>query len=144
MRAARAGAAPCVVGCSGCIRVAAYLNLRSVAMELRFSREDEAFRREVADWLAAELAGDFSAVRGRGGPGDEHALTDERRAWERRLGAAGWSCIGFPREYGGRDATLTQQVIFYEEYARAGGPGRLRSEEHTSELQSLRHLVCRL
>jgi len=94
-------------------------------MELRFSREDEAFRREVADWLAAELAGEFSAVRGRGGPGDEHALTRERRAWERRLGAAGWSCIGFPREYGGRDATLTQQVIFYEEYARAGGPGRL-------------------
>jgi alkylation response protein AidB-like acyl-CoA dehydrogenase len=64
-------------------------------------------------------------VRGRGGPGDEHALLDERRAWERRLGEAGWSCIGFPREYGGRDATLTQQVIFYEEYARAGAPGRL-------------------
>jgi alkylation response protein AidB-like acyl-CoA dehydrogenase len=94
-------------------------------MDLRFSAEDEAFRREVAGWLAAELAGEFAVVRGRGGPGDEHALLDERRAWERRLGEAGWSCIGFPREYGGRDATLVQQVIFYEEYARAGGPGRL-------------------
>ncbi len=94
-------------------------------MDLRFSREDEAFRREWADWLAAELSGSFARVRGRGGPGDEHALLDERRAWERRLGEAGWSCIGFPRAYGGRDATLTQQVIYYEEYARAGGPGRL-------------------
>jgi len=94
-------------------------------MDLRFNPEDEAFRRELAEWLAAELSEGFAVVRGRGGPGDEHALLDERRAWERRLGAAGWSCIGFPREYGGRGATLTQQVIFYEEYARAGGPGRL-------------------
>ena len=94
-------------------------------MDLRFSPEDEDFRRSWADWLAAELSGAFAMVRGRGGPGDEHALLDERRAWERRLGEAGWSCIGFPREYGGRDATLTQQVIYYEEYARAGGPGRL-------------------
>jgi alkylation response protein AidB-like acyl-CoA dehydrogenase len=94
-------------------------------MDLRFSAEDEAFRREWADWLASELSGPFAMVRGRGGPGDEHALTDERRAWERRLGEAGWSCIGFPRALGGRDATLTQQVIYYEEYARAGGPGRL-------------------
>jgi alkylation response protein AidB-like acyl-CoA dehydrogenase len=94
-------------------------------MDLRFSPEEEAFRREVAEWLARELSGEFAVVRGRGGPGDEHALLEERRAWERRLGEAGWSCIGFPRQYGGRDATLTQQVIFYEEYARAGGPGRL-------------------
>jgi alkylation response protein AidB-like acyl-CoA dehydrogenase len=94
-------------------------------MDLRFSPEQEAFRREVAGWLEAELSGGFRAVRGRGGPGDEHALLDERRAWERRLGEAGWSCIGFPREYGGRDATLAEQMIFHEEYARAGGPGRL-------------------
>jgi alkylation response protein AidB-like acyl-CoA dehydrogenase len=94
-------------------------------MDLRFSPEDEAFRRELAAWLDAQLSGEFAAVRGRGGAGDEHALLDERRAWERRLGEAGWSCIGFPREYGGREATLSQQVIFHEEYARAGGPGRL-------------------
>ncbi len=94
-------------------------------MHLRFSDEDEAFRREVAEWLAESLAGEFAAVRGRGGPGDENALLDERRAWERHLGAAGWTCIGWPREHGGRGASLTQQVIYHEEYARAGGPGRL-------------------
>ncbi len=94
-------------------------------MHLRFSEEEEAFRREVAAWLADQLSGEFAAVRGRGGPGDEHALLDERRAWERKLAEGGWTCIGWPRECGGRGASLTEQVIFYEEYARAGGPGRL-------------------
>jgi alkylation response protein AidB-like acyl-CoA dehydrogenase len=94
-------------------------------VDLRFSEEDEAFRREVAGWLAHNLTGEFAAVRGRGGPGDEHALFDERLAWERHLGRAGWTCVGWPREHGGRGASLSRQVIFHEEYARAGGPGRL-------------------
>jgi hypothetical protein len=64
-------------------------------------------------------------VRGRGGPGDEHALFDERLAWERHLGASGWNCVGWPKEHGGRGLSLHQQVIWFEEYARAGGPGRL-------------------
>ena len=94
-------------------------------MDLNFSGEDEAFRREIAAWLAENLTGEFAALRGRGGPGDEHALLDERRAWERRLGEAGWACVGWPEQHGGRGATLMQQVIYHEEYARAEGPGRL-------------------
>jgi alkylation response protein AidB-like acyl-CoA dehydrogenase len=94
-------------------------------MDLRFSEEDEAFRREIAGWLAEQLEGEFRTVRGRGGPGDEHALFDERLAWERRLAEAGWTCVAWPEEYGGRGLSFTQQVIFYEEYARAGGPGRV-------------------
>ncbi len=94
-------------------------------MNTRFSEEDEAFRREIAGWLADNLHGEFAVVRGRGGPGDEHALVDERRAWEKRLGEAGWIGIGLPARVGGRDLPLSQQVIFYEEYARADGPGRL-------------------
>src|SRR5579862_3692425 len=94
-------------------------------MDLRFTDADEAFRAEVAHWLAAHLGGKFAPLRGRGGPGDEHALIDERRAWERTLGAAGWTCVGWPKAYGGRGLSLMQQVIFFEEYARAQGPGRL-------------------
>ncbi len=94
-------------------------------MNLHFSEEDEAFRREVAAWLAEHLDGEFAAVRGRGGPGDEHALLEERLSWERKLGESGWTCVGWPTEYGGRGASLAQQMIFHEEYARAGGPGRL-------------------
>ena len=75
-------------------------------MHLRFSPEDEAFRREVATWLADALGGEFSCVRGRGGPGDEHSMLDERRAWEKKLASGGWTCVGWPREHGGRGATL--------------------------------------
>ncbi|MBM4268570.1 MAG: acyl-CoA dehydrogenase [Deltaproteobacteria bacterium] len=94
-------------------------------MDLHFSAEDEAFRRDIAAWLEEQLSGEFAQVRHRGGPGDEHAVFEERLAWERRLGEAGWTCVGWPREHGGRDLSFTRQVIFYEEYARAGGPGRV-------------------
>ena len=94
-------------------------------MDLRFSAEDEAFRQEARAWLTEQLEGDFAGVRGRGGPGDEHSLFEERLAWERALGGAGWTGISWPKEYGGRGLSLTQQVIFYEEYARADGPGRV-------------------
>ena len=94
-------------------------------MDLRFSAEDEAFRAEARSWLTAMLEGEFAVVRGRGGPGDEHSLFEERLAWEQALGRAGWIGISWPTEYGGRGLSLTQQVIFYEEYARAGGPGRV-------------------
>jgi alkylation response protein AidB-like acyl-CoA dehydrogenase len=94
-------------------------------MKLSFSAQDEQFREEVATWLRGNLRGDFEVIRGRGGPGDEHMYVQERRDWESKLHEGGWTCIGWPREYGGRAASIEQQVIFNEEYARAGGPGRL-------------------
>jgi alkylation response protein AidB-like acyl-CoA dehydrogenase len=94
-------------------------------VDLRFSAEDEAFRAEARDWLTTQLEGEFAVVRGRGGPGDEHSLFEARLAWERALGTAGWNGIAWPKEYGGRGLSLVQQVIFYEEYARAGGPGKV-------------------
>jgi alkylation response protein AidB-like acyl-CoA dehydrogenase len=94
-------------------------------MKLSFSREDELFRAEVAAWLKANLVGEFEQIRGRGGPGDEHVFTEERKAWERKLAAGGWTCIGWAKEDGGRGCSIEQQVIFHEEYARAGGPGRM-------------------
>ena len=94
-------------------------------MKLTFTREDELFRDEVATWLDAHLTGDFAAIRYRGGPGDEHHFVDERKAWERQLADGRWTCIGWPEAWGGRAASIEQQVIFHEEYARAGGPGRM-------------------
>ncbi|HEY5011443.1 MAG TPA: acyl-CoA dehydrogenase family protein [Acidimicrobiia bacterium] len=94
-------------------------------MDLRFGAEHEAFRAEAREWLTERLTGPFAAVRGRGGPGDEDACVEERRAWELELGAGGWIGLSWPKEYGGREASLLEQVIFYEEYARAGGPGRV-------------------
>jgi alkylation response protein AidB-like acyl-CoA dehydrogenase len=94
-------------------------------MDARFTEEDEAFRGEIARWLDENLRGEFEIVRGRGGPGDEHALFEERHAWERLLGKHGWIGVGWPKAVGGRELSLTQQMIFHEEYARAGGPGRV-------------------
>ena len=94
-------------------------------MNLGFSAEDEQFRDEVASWLAQNLCGEFEIIRGRGGPGDEHMYVQERKAWERRLHEGGWTGIGWPEAYGGRGASIERQVIFNEEYARAGGPGRM-------------------
>ncbi|WP_027949653.1 acyl-CoA dehydrogenase family protein [Haliea salexigens] len=94
-------------------------------MKLSFSPEDERFREEVAIWLADNLCGEFEPIRFRGGPGDEHSFVEERKAWEQKLAEGGWTCIGWPKQYGGRAASVEQQVIFNEEYARAGGPGRM-------------------
>jgi alkylation response protein AidB-like acyl-CoA dehydrogenase len=92
---------------------------------VRFTPQDEQFRAEVREWLNANLAGEFAGLRGAGGPGREHERHDERLAWNRHLAAAGWTCLGWPAEHGGRGASLIQQVIFYEEYARADAPARV-------------------
>jgi alkylation response protein AidB-like acyl-CoA dehydrogenase len=94
-------------------------------VDLRFDEADEEFRREVAAWLAAALTGEFADLVGTGGPGREHELLEERKAWERRLGEGGWIGLGWPEADGGRGLSWERQVIFYEEYARAGAPGRV-------------------
>lgn len=91
-------------------------------MKLGFSPADELFRQECADWLNGQMSGEFRDIKGitklTGSP-------ERRKEWEQQLAAHRWSCIGWPSEWGGRDATLAQQVIFAEEYARAGVPGRV-------------------
>ena len=94
-------------------------------MQIEFSAADEAFRGEIATWLHDHLVGKFEALRHRGGPGDEDAFPEERKVWERELAEGGWTCVGWSKEHGGRGLSLAQQLIFHEEYARAGGPGRV-------------------
>jgi alkylation response protein AidB-like acyl-CoA dehydrogenase len=89
------------------------------------SPQDEDFRRRVARWLAENLTGPFAELRGAGGPGREHEAQAGRLAWNRHLAAAGWTCLGWPASCGGRGATLAQQVIFHEEYARSDAPARV-------------------
>nr|WP_264294578.1 acyl-CoA dehydrogenase family protein [Nocardia brasiliensis] len=79
----------------------------------------------MREWLADNLNGEYRELRGLGGPGREHEAFDERLAWDRHLAAAGWTCLGWPEEYGGRAASVRQQVIFHEEYAKANAPARV-------------------
>jgi alkylation response protein AidB-like acyl-CoA dehydrogenase len=92
-------------------------------MKLGFTAQEERFRGEAAAWLEAQLSGPFRDLRGIDMRSGE--LLPRRQEWERALGSGGWSCIGWPAAYGGRDASLAEQVIFAEEYARTGAPARL-------------------
>ncbi|MEU3738427.1 acyl-CoA dehydrogenase family protein [Streptomyces sp. NPDC032198] len=108
-------------------------------MEFGFTPEDEEFREEARAWLNGHLTGVFAGAAGRGGPGSEHEGAKERRAWERELGRDGWIGLGWgvgagdgagggsgagSGVYGNRRASLTQQVVWAEEYARVRAPGR--------------------
>ncbi len=83
------------------------------------------FAAAVRSWLEENLTGEFAGLKGRGGPGSEHEFFAERLEWDRHLARAGWTCIGWPTEYGGRGATLEQRIIFHREYARANAPARV-------------------
>ena len=87
---------------------------------------EEEFAAEAREWLAEQLAEPrWAALRGRGGPGSEHEFFAERLEWNRHLAAHGWTCLGWPVEWGGRGATLGQQVRFHEEYALADAPAKV-------------------
>jgi len=87
-------------------------------VELRYSDADEAFRAELRAWLDATLP---SLA-----PQPAREDWDERRKWDtdwqRRLFDAGYAGLHWPKEYGGRGASPTEQLIFYEETARARAP----------------------
>jgi len=84
-------------------------------MDLTFSEPELAFRDELRAWLADHHPGAEPE-----GDGDAHYAW--RRDFQRRLAEDGWAAVHWPREYGGRGATLTQSAIFFEELGRANAP----------------------
>jgi alkylation response protein AidB-like acyl-CoA dehydrogenase len=90
---------------------------------LPLSEADREFRDEVRTWLDEHLVGDFVGTATRGGPDDDDNW-QLRRAWERELGQGNWLGMSWPVEYGGRSASMTQEIIFAMEYARAQAPPR--------------------
>src|SRR5205085_11730249 len=74
----------------------------------------------------------------------ENEIIAARRTWQGRLAEGGLAGVTWPKEYGGQGLGPIEQVICNQEIGRARVPGILRSEEHTSELQSQSNLVCRL
>jgi alkylation response protein AidB-like acyl-CoA dehydrogenase len=93
--------------------------------DVELTDDDARFQRDVAAWLADHVVGEYAELKGRGGPGDEDVGFDVRVAWEHELGKAGFIGLGWPVESGGRGATLDQQIIWAEEYARAEAPARV-------------------
>ncbi len=91
-------------------------------MDFNWSPEDEAFRHELRSWLEANLPRDQKGDEGLGMMHEEGGEWQKRLAWHRKMHAGGWVGISWPKEYGGRGATLVQQIIYNEEIARANPP----------------------
>jgi alkylation response protein AidB-like acyl-CoA dehydrogenase len=85
-------------------------------VDLSFSPEQEEFRARVRDWLADNVPQELQPY------GDQAEMARFDVAWQRRLSEAGWAGISWPEEYGGRGLTMVEQLIWFEEYARAGAP----------------------
>ena len=84
-------------------------------MDLTLSAEETAFRDEVRAWLSENNPGPLP-------PGGDEGRFEFARDWQRTLHAGGWAGVSWPKEYGGRAATLVEQAIFSEEVARAQVP----------------------
>jgi alkylation response protein AidB-like acyl-CoA dehydrogenase len=83
-------------------------------VDLSLTPAELAFRDELCEWLVAHHPG----VE----PADTEGSIDHRLRWQRTLFEAGYSGISWPREHGGRGATLMEQAIFNEELVRARAP----------------------
>jgi alkylation response protein AidB-like acyl-CoA dehydrogenase len=84
-------------------------------MDLRFSAAEQAFRDEVGTWLHEHVPRDPR-------PDEGTEMLEWDTAWQRLQYDGGYAGIAWPVEFGGRGLSLVEQLIWYEEYARAGGP----------------------
>ena len=88
-------------------------------MDLSLSDSERAFQAEAREWLAENVP------RTRLPSMDSAGGFVAHQEWEAKLAEARLSVVSWPEEYGGRDASLVEWVIFEEEYYRAGAPGRV-------------------
>ncbi len=90
-------------------------------MDFDFTPEQEQFRKEVRQWLEQNLPDD---LRGRGfaaSRADRDAVA-KLRAWQKTMYQAGYVGMDWPRDFGGRGASLVEQIILFQEMARAESP----------------------
>jgi len=87
-------------------------------MDLTYTEEEEAFRAQARAWLAENVPHGLAS-------GDTAEGFAQHLEWERKLYEARWAVVSWPQEYGGRDASIWEWLIFEEEYYRAGAPMRV-------------------
>lgn len=85
-------------------------------MDLSFSTAEESFRRELRTWLAANLPPPMPETD------DLAAEVEWLIGWQRQLHSGGWVGVHWPRECGGRGASVIENYILQEELARAQAP----------------------
>ncbi|MDQ1519864.1 MAG: hypothetical protein QOI55_937, partial [Actinomycetota bacterium] len=97
-------------------------------MDFAYEPADLAFRDELTSWVDENLPkflADWGGDDDPGGPQSAGiARTQERRRdWQRRLNEGRWAAINWPKDWGGREATPVQNVIYSEEMAKRRAPG---------------------
>ena len=78
------------------------------------------FRTEARAWLTANVPSELP-------PEDGVESRDYVLAWQRTQARGGWAGLAWPKEFGGRGLTVLQQIVWFEEYARAGAPSPLNA-----------------
>lgn len=84
-------------------------------MDLHFTQEDRRFRERARAWLADNAPREHRPHHGA-------AMRAFDLAWQRRQFEGGWAGVSWPEEHGGLGLSLTRQLIWHEEYARAEAP----------------------
>jgi alkylation response protein AidB-like acyl-CoA dehydrogenase len=94
--------------------------LKSGQVDFSYPADVERFRAELRGWLAANLTDELIAARRPSGRTD--ATFEALRTFNRTMADAGWAAVSWPREYGGRGATVHEQLVYTEETTRARTP----------------------
>ncbi len=119
-------------------------------MDFDFTSEQQTFRRQVREWLTRHVPADLKG-RGFASTRADRDQVERLRGWQRELHKAGYVGIDWPHEYGGRGASLVEQIILYEEMSRSEAPQPLNRGglsmlgptlmEHGTPVQRERHLA---
>jgi alkylation response protein AidB-like acyl-CoA dehydrogenase len=89
-------------------------------VDFSYPPEVEQFRAELRDWLSANLTDELIAARRPSGRDD--ATFEMLRTWNRTMADAGWAAVSWSKDYGGRGATVLEQLVYTEETTRARAP----------------------
>jgi alkylation response protein AidB-like acyl-CoA dehydrogenase len=94
---------------------------RTPSVDLSFGTEADEFGATLRSWLEASLPADLDEAA------DDDTVFGRRRAWNVMLYEAGYAAIDWPVEFGGRDASVLEQLVYNQELARAGAPGPINA-----------------
>lgn len=90
-------------------------------MDFHFTAEEEAFRHELRAWLESNLPSDYDPEEFAWGMSADERFRFQM-VWHRKMHEGGWVGVHWPKEYGGRGATLLEQLIFHQELERLRAP----------------------
>lgn len=90
-------------------------------MDFSFTEKEENFRMELRTWLEENLPEGWREGN-RELPKETSAYSRFLRAWQNKLYQGGWAAIAWPKKYGGREATLMEEIIYQQEMVRVKAP----------------------